>query len=289
MSNHHLIIPERSRDIGDFLVGRLLPFRKKRMVGPFIFIDHMGPMQLGPKKYLDVDQHPHIGLATLTYLISGELMHADSIGTLQRIAPGDVNLMVAGKGVTHTERTPADLRGQIISMQGYQIWIALPKTHEQIAPSFTNIKANELPKWEDQGAQFTLVAGTAFGKTAPVPVFSPLFMVEVNTLKDYTLDIASGLVGEVGVLVSKGAVVACGEQISAGNMLIGKKDNVCKLEIKANSKIFLFGGEPFKEERFIYWNFVSSSQDSIAQAKADWQQNRFPKVPNDNSYVSLPE
>src|SRR5690606_16571634 len=154
MSNIGLIIEERTRDIGDFLVGRLLPFRKKRMVGPFIFIDHMGPEILGNGKYMDVGRHPHIGLSTLTFLLEGEIMHKDSIGTEQRIAPGSVNWMVAGRGVTHTERTPQDLRDKTFTVHGYQIWVALPKNQEDIDPEFYHFDASELPQWQDGSASF---------------------------------------------------------------------------------------------------------------------------------------
>jgi redox-sensitive bicupin YhaK (pirin superfamily) len=155
MSNIGLIIEERSRDIGDFLVGRLLPFRKKRMVGPFIFIDHMGTSQLGPNSYMDVDQHPHTGLSTLTFMLEGEIVHKDSIGSEQRITPGSVNWMVAGKGVTHTERTPKNLRnGTSFSAHGYQIWVALPKDMEDCNPEFHHIEETALPKWKEGSAQY---------------------------------------------------------------------------------------------------------------------------------------
>ena len=181
MSNIGMIIEERSRDIGDFLVGRLLPFRKKRMIGPFIFIDHMGPTRLGPKKYMDVDQHPHIGLSTLTFMLEGELMHEDSLGTQQLIRPGSVNWMTAGKGVSHTERTPEHLRnGKTFTAHGYQIWVALPKHLEDMEPEFHHIEATDLPKWKEGDAEFTLVAGEGYGRRSPVPVHSPLFMVEIG-------------------------------------------------------------------------------------------------------------
>ena len=151
MSNIGMIIEERSRDIGDFLVGRLIPFRKKRMIGPFIFIDHMGPTKLGPNKYMDVDQHPHTGLSTLTFMLEGEIMHEDSLGTKQRIKPGSVNWMTAGKGVTHTERTPEDLRnGNTFVAHGYQIWVALPKELEDMAPEFHHIEEKDIPRWTDE-------------------------------------------------------------------------------------------------------------------------------------------
>lgn len=290
MSNTGLIIEERSRDIGDFLVGRLIPFRKKRMVGPFIFIDHMGPTPLGPHNYMDVDQHPHIGLSTLTYLLEGQISHQDSIGTHQVIEPGSVNWMVAGKGCSHTERTPQALRDTqtVITMHGYQIWVALPKELEDIAPEFHHIPASALPVWEEKGAQFKLVAGKGYGHESPVPVHSELFMIDITTTTDYDLCVAAKLAGEIGVTVVTGAVHACGDRIAAGNMLVSKTVDVCNITIEAGSHILLFGGKPFEEERHIYWNFVSHSKEKIEAAKQAWKDKTFPMMASDSSYVPLP-
>ncbi|PRP67872.1 pirin family protein [Nonlabens agnitus] len=291
MSNTGLIIEERSRDIGDFLVGRLIPFRKKRMVGPFIFIDHMGPEALGPDKYMDVDQHPHIGLSTLTYLMEGQLQHQDGIGTDQTILPGSVNWMVGGKGVTHTERTPQTLRDSKteFTMHGYQIWVALPKDLEDCEPEFHHIEADALPTWQDQGATFTLVAGKGYGKESPVPVHSELFMIDIKTTADYPFHAAGNLTGEIGITVVTGSVTACGDVIEEGNMLVSKTEDVCDLVIAAGSHILIFGGEPFPEERHIYWNFVSHSKEKIEAAKAAWKNKTFPMMANDDSYVALPD
>lgn len=291
MSNTGLIIEERSRDIGDFLVGRLIPFRKKRMVGPFIFIDHMGPTALGPEKYMDVNQHPHIGLSTLTYLMEGQLQHQDGIGTDQTILPGSVNWMVAGKGVTHTERTPQALRdaGKEFTMHGYQIWVALPKDQEDIAPEFYHIDADALPAWKDQGATLTLVAGKGYGKESPVPVHSELFMVDIKTTADYHFKAAGNLSGEIGITIVSGSVTACGDVIKAGNMLVSKTEGLCDVTIASGSHVLIFGGLPFPEERHIYWNFVSHSKDKIETAKQAWKNKTFPMMKNDDSYVALPE
>ncbi|MEM9076270.1 MAG: pirin family protein [Bacteroidota bacterium] len=289
MSNLGMIIEERSRDIGDFLVGRLIPFRKKRMIGPFIFIDHMGPTELGPKKYMDVDQHPHIGLSTLTYMLEGEIMHEDSIGTKQRISPGSVNWMTAGKGVSHSERTPVDLRnGKVFTAHGYQIWIALPKELEEMEPEFHHIPANELPVWKDAGAKFTLVAGEGYGKKSPVPVYSPLFMVEVMNEEEYVLDIKDQLKGEIGICIVEGEIVACDQTVGKGNILVSKVEDACKVILQPNSHLLLFGGEPFPEERHIYWNFVSSTKEKIEAAKDSWRDKSFPMMSEDSSYVPLP-
>ncbi|WP_350288435.1 pirin family protein [uncultured Croceitalea sp.] len=289
MSNVGLIIEERSRDIGDFLVGRLIPFRKKRMIGPFIFIDHMGPTKLGPNKYMDVNQHPHIGLSTLTFMLEGELMHEDSLGTKQLIKPGSVNWMTAGSGVSHTERTPKSLRnGKEFTAHGYQIWVALPKEYEETVPSFHHISGEDLPKWEEQGASFTLVAGEGYGRKSPVPTFSPLFMVELKNNEAYILDVLGKLKGEIGICIVEGSIKACNELISKGNILVSKVVDVCKIELQSNSHILLFGGEPFERDCHIYWNFVSSSKERIEKAKNAWKEKTFPMMESDSTYVPLP-
>lgn len=289
MSNTGLIIEERSRDIGDFLVGRLIPFRKKRMVGPFIFIDHMGPTTIKKGQFMDVDQHPHIGLSTLTYMLEGDLMHKDSIGTHQRISPGSVNWMVAGKGVAHTERTPIDLRdGREFTAHGYQIWVALPRELEDVDPEFHHIDASELQNWKDSTTEFRLIAGNGFGKSSPLPVHSELFMVEVKAQDEYELKIKGELQGEIGICIVKGAIEACNDLIEQGNMLVSKIEDSCTIILKPETHVLLFGGQPFPEERHIYWNFVSTSKDKIEEAKERWKKHEFPKVEDDDTYVPLP-
>jgi redox-sensitive bicupin YhaK (pirin superfamily) len=289
MSNVGLIIEERSRDIGDFLVGRLIPFRKKRMIGPFIFIDHMGPTKLGPKNYMDVDQHPHIGLSTLTFMLEGELMHEDSLGTQQLIKPGSVNWMTAGSGVSHTERTPAHLRnGKEFTAHGYQIWVALPKEHEEITPSFHHIAKEDIPKWEENETSFKLIAGEGYGRKSPVPTFSPLFMVEIKNKNVHKLDVSGKLKGEIGICIVEGSIKACDEIVPKANILVSKVEDVCNIELQPNSHVLLFGGEPFKEECHIYWNFVSSSKEKIEKAKTAWEERTFPMMDYDSSYVPLP-
>lgn len=290
MSNTDLIIEERSRDIGDFLIGRLIPFRKKRMVGPFIFIDHMGPAKIGPGHYMDVDQHPHIGLSTLTYLLEGEMQHQDSIGTNQRITPGSVNWMTAGAYVTHTERTPVDLRdGGTYPIHGYQIWVALPKHLEDMEPGFHHLDPGQLPSWKEQNASFKLIAGKGFGQESPLPVYSELFMVEVQTEDAFELKITDQLSGEIGICIVEGAINACDQHVEKGNMLVSKVENQCAITIHQGSRILLFGGAPFEEERHIFWNFVSSDPKKIAKATEQWKSRDFPTVAGDDTYVPLPE
>ncbi len=288
MINKHLV-EERSRDIGKFLVGRLLPFAKKRQVGPFTFIDHMGPATVAPGMYMDVDQHPHIGLSTLTYLLQGEIEHRDSTGAVQIVGPGDVGFMTAGRGVTHTERTPAHLRdGKMHPLHGYQIWVAMPKELEEMTPDFQFIPAEKLPKKEEHGLKIILAAGEGFGMKAPLNVHSPLFMADVSSEAPNRLDIAGQLRGEIAIVVVNGSVTSEGQAIESGQMLISKTESECALQVAENTRVLLFGGEPFAEERLLYWNFVSHSAARLEQAKDDWRNKHFPKVPNDETYVPLP-
>ncbi len=259
------------------------------MVGPFIFIDHMGPTELGPGRYMDVDQHPHIGLATLTFLLEGEIEHRDSLGTRQVIRPGSVNWMVAGKGVSHTERTPAELRqGDAFTVHGYQIWVALPKEAEEMNPAFYHFDEKDLPAWNDGPNNWTLVAGKAFGKEAPVPTYSPMFMVELKSSESNAIDLSGQFEGEIGICVVKGAVLACDQRVEAGNLLVSKDEDACQLLVEEGSHILFFGGQPFEEGRQIYWNFVSSNAERIEQAKEDWKNWNWPKVEGDETYVPLP-
>lgn len=289
MSNVGLIIPERTRDIGDFLVGRLLPFRKKRMVGPFIFIDHMGPTTIGPGHYQDIGQHPHIGLSTLTYLFEGQIVHRDTLGTLQLVTPGSVGWMTAGKGIVHTERTPESQRdGRNYPVHGFQIWVALPKEQEDMDPTFSYTEAADLPTWQEGGLEFRLVAGTGFNRQSPVPVHSELFMVELKSKQGSTFDIEDNLKGEVGVCVVDGYIEACGQRIEKGHLLVAKQENACQLVIGDDSHVLLFGGAPFPEQRYIDWNFVSTSKEKISEAKERWRNRSFAMVPGETGYIPLP-
>lgn len=288
MSNIGLIIEERSRDIGDFLVGRLLPFRKKRMIGPFIFLDHMGPVTLGPGERFDVDPHPHIGLSTLTYLLEGTIVHRDSIGTVQEIAPGAVNWMSAGKGVAHTERSRPEDDNAEMQMHGLQIWVALPKEKENMEPAFWHINADDLPVWEEKGIFFKLIAGKAYGEKSPVPVHSELFLLELKNEEASTFELDASLKGETGIYILEGGVKACGETIEKGHLMVTKPGQVCSFKLLAKSHVIVLGGEPYPEERNIYWNFVSSSKETIEEAKEKWKNHEFPNIPNESGYVPLP-
>lgn len=293
MSNTELIIEERAANIGNFMVGRLLPFRQKRAVGPFTFIDHMGPSKMSPQENLDVPPHPHIGLSTLTYLFEGSIQHKDSLGSNIEIKPGAVNWMTAGKGVVHSERTPQYLRNKEKTLHGLQIWVALPKHLEQSAPSFAHIKEEDIPKWNTQGVAFKLIAGKAFHKTSPVPVHSELYFIEIKSKDKQQINIGNDLYGESALYILEGSISADGHTYGNKQILVAKDSKLCAFEMDTNTTVYIFGGMPFDEARYIHWNFVNSDKNIIEQAKKDWENqnlNAFPKVPGDeNEYVPLPK
>ena len=289
MSNISMIIEERAADIGNFMVGRLLPFRQKRSVGPFVFIDHMGPAELKDYENLDVPPHPHIGLSTLTYLFEGAIMHRDSLGNEVEIQPGAVNWMTAGKGVVHSERTPQYLRQSEKKLHGLQIWVALPKGLEETEPSFTHIEAGEIPQWNQNNVQIKLIAGKAFGKISPVPVHSELYFIEIKSTKKQKLSIGNDLFGESALYILEGNITADGNNYEPNQILIAKDSKLCEFEMDENTVVYIFGGELFPEERFINWNFVSSSKERIQQAKEDWINQKFPKISGENDFVPYPK
>jgi len=289
MSNLSLVIEERAASIGNFMVGRLLPFRQKRAVGPFVFIDHMGPALLKNHENVDVPPHPHIGLSTLTWLFEGAMMHRDSIGFEQEIKPGEVNWMTAGKGVVHSERTPAYLRNAEKNLHGLQIWVALPKELEQCEPSFNHFESNKIPAWENNGIHYKLIAGELFGKKSPVPVHSKMYMLEIFSEKSCVLNPGEELFGESALYILKGKIKAEGNEFDERKILIANNSRLCSFEITAGTTVYLFGGEALPEERFMEWNFVSSDKELIVQAKKNWKEQLFPPVPGETDFVPLPE
>ncbi|WP_291144748.1 pirin family protein [Flavobacterium sp. UBA7680] len=289
MSNISLIIEERAANIGNFMVGRLLPFREKRAVGPFVFIDHMGPAHLSDHENMDVPPHPHIGLSTLTFLFEGSIMHRDSLGTELEIKPGAVNWMTAGKGIVHSERTPEYLRHSDKMLHGLQIWVALPKELEQMDPNFAHVEADDIPAWEEDGVSYKLIAGEAFGKKSPVPVYSPLYFIEIKSTEATKINIGKDLFGESGLYILEGSIKSGEHVYDPKQILITTDSTLCEFEIAENSTVYIFGGQPFPEEHFIFWNFVSSDKNLIEKAKKDWTEQTFPKVPGETEFVPLPE
>jgi redox-sensitive bicupin YhaK (pirin superfamily) len=283
------VIEQRRRDLGGFEVGRVLPYRGGRMIGPFIFFDHMGPADFpaGFPRTVDVRPHPHIGLSTLSYLFEGEMTHRDSTAVTQVIRPGEVNWMTAGRGVTHSERFET-LRAQGGRMNGIQAWIALPAEDEETAPSFDHHAAGDLPGYESGGLRARLIAGEAFGAKSPVRTHSPLFYVHWTMQPGTTAQLAAEY-PERAAYVAQGSVEADGRMFEEGRMLVFAPGEPVTLTAITPAIVMLLGGEPLGP-RFIEWNFVSSSKDRIEQAKADWRAGRM-KLPDadHDEFIPLPE
>lgn len=283
-----LVIDKRQRDLGGFQVGRVLPFAKRRMVGPFIFFDHMGPVDLpkGLPASADVRPHPHIGLATVTYVLEGEIMHRDSVGSQQPIRPHEVNWMTAGKGITHSERFEK-ARAEGGRMHALQSWVALPLDKEECEPSFDHHPASDLPVVKDGGASIRVLAGTAFGQTARVEILSPMFYAHCELEVGATVALPAEFSERAAYVVS-GAIETEGRPFQSGQMLVFGPGHGARCRATTPSILMLLGGEPLGE-RFIEWNFVSSSKDRIERAKADWTAGRM-KLPDfDNrEFVPLP-
>ncbi|MES2828101.1 MAG: pirin family protein [Bacteroidota bacterium] len=289
MSNIGLIIAERAANIGNFMVGRLLPFQSKRMVGPFCFIDHMGPTEMTDHENLDIGPHPHIGLSTLTYLFDGAINHKDSLGTEIEITPGQVNWMTAGKGIVHSERTPEHLRHKYKFVHGLQIWIALPKELELMEPEFYHAGENEIPTWQDGDLNYKLIAGEVLGHKSPVPVYSPLYLLEIKSQTERLIDFKGKLFGESALYILQGSIESDGNVFGPKQILIAANSELCSFNIKEDTIVYIFGGDAFAEERFIYWNFVASDRELIEKAKARWAQQLFTKVPGEHGFIPLPE
>jgi redox-sensitive bicupin YhaK (pirin superfamily) len=269
-------------------VRRLLPSAARFMVGPFIFFDHFGPLRMDPGAGLDVRPHPHINLATVTYLFEGEILHRDSIGSEQLITPGAVNWMTAGRGIVHSERSPVEARKRGPGLHGLQLWVALPKAYEEIAPSFQHCKAENIPVPELNGSRLRVVAGTAYGATSPAQVLSPLFYVDANLEPHSELPLPDDY-AERAAYILDGMVSCDGVPHSAGEMLVFQEDKSGSITALTPAQVMLLGGEPLDGERYIWWNFVSSSQDRIQLAKDAWQNRQFSTIPGDNvEFIPLP-
>jgi redox-sensitive bicupin YhaK (pirin superfamily) len=284
-----LVIAPRSRDLGGFVVRRALPFTHRRLVGPFIFFDHMGPVDFPPGGGITVRPHPHIGLATVTYLFDGAIVHRDSLGSLQTIVPGDVNWMTAGRGIVHSERTGEDLRRSGSRLHGIQAWVALPKADEETAPEFHHHAAETMPVVERGGAHLRVIAGTAYGLRAPVAVRSPLFYVDAQLAPGAAIDVPDDH-AERAAYVVEGHVECDGAAFTEGSMLVFRAGAPVRLAAADGARVMLLGGATLDGDRHIDWNFVSSSVERIAAARTDWKGGRFPKVPGDDvEFIPLPE
>jgi hypothetical protein len=285
-----MVIDARAADLGHGLtVRRVLPYAKRRMVGPFIFVDHAGPVTMAPEdtSAADVRPHPHIGLSTVSYLLSGQVMHRDSLGVVQSIVPGDVNWMTAGRGISHSERFthPDSFAGGGLELM--QLWVALPTEDEETEPAFTHYPAKDLPVREQDGVWMRLIAGEAYGMTSPVRTHSPLFYLHTEWQAGASLALPGGH-REQAVYVAHGEIEHAGEVYRPGQLLVFGDDRDALITAQVPSTLMVFGGEPLGE-RHVWWNFVSSRKERIEQAKADWTAGRIPLPPGDDKeWIPLP-
>ena len=284
----HVIVPP-VRDLGGgFHVKRVLPAREQMMVGPFIFFDEMGPAHFKSGEGLDVRPHPHIGLATVTYLFAGEILHRDSVGSVQSIRPGEVNWMTAGRGIAHSERTGPEVRASGGPIAGIQLWLALPKRDEEIAPSFTHFDAPQLPAIAQDGVELTVIAGEWQSVRSPVQVFSPLFYADARCSPGARLTMPADYT-QRALYVTEGALELSGHRVDAGHMVILEPGKEVTFNSAARARVMLLGGEPLAEPRYIWWNLVSSSLERIHQARDEWRSGRFALVPGETEIIPAPE
>ena len=280
----------KTRELGDgFRVARVLPQPDQRTVGPFVFFDYFGPVDFPSGHGIDVRPHPHIGLATITYLFDGSQVHRDTLGNAQEILPGDVNWMTAGRGIAHSERTGPEVRAKGHRMHGIQSWVGLPHANEEDAPSFQHVAKMNLPSLQKDGVTFRIVTGKAFGLAAPVRVPMEIFYVDVQMKTGSAIALPAEY-EERGAMVVGGTVEAGGEQFGDGAMLVFDKGERAEIKAAAGARVMLLGGAPLDGERHVWWNFVSGSRDRIESAKADWREGRFGKIPGDDKeFIPLPE
>jgi redox-sensitive bicupin YhaK (pirin superfamily) len=286
------IVVPRTHDLGDgFEVRRALPHRDRRMVGPFVFLDQMGPHVFQPGRGIDVRPHPHIGLSTVTYLLEGEISHRDSLGTVQDIKPGEVNWMTAGKGIVHSERTGPGVRAAGSVLSGLQCWVALPKAKEEKDPSFSHTGADQLPVIEGDGVTARIIAGDYFGKRSPVAVESPMFYVDLALQAGARLTLPAEYPEQALYVVDGSLDLGRDGEFGAGQLLVLKPGASVTLGAggSAGARVMLLGGEPMDGPRYLTWNFVSSSSDRIEQAKEDWRAMRFDRVPGETEFIPLPD
>lgn len=284
-----LVISPRKRDLGGFFVRRVLPDARRRMVGPFIFYDHIGPAEFAPGEGINVRPHPHICLATVTYLFEGEIFHRDSLGNAQSISPHAVNWMTAGRGIVHSERTRPELKATGQRLHGIQSWVALPKKFEEVAPSFHHHAADTLPVIEADGLRLRIIAGFAFGEHSPVATCSDTLYVDARFDAGTSLQLDTEH-EDRAVHVCEGSVTVAGQTLEAGSMAVLHEGKKVTIEAEQPARLMLLGGDRLDGERFIWWNFVASSEARIAQAQADWAEGRFPKVPGDEQeFIPLPD
>ncbi|MCH8117631.1 MAG: pirin family protein [Proteobacteria bacterium] len=281
------LIEPVTKDLGEFTVRRLLPHERRQRVGPFIFFDHMGPADFPPGTGVNVRAHPHIGLATITYLFEGEILHRDSLGHVQPIRPGEVNWMTAGKGIVHSEKASDEVRANGQHLHGLQTWVALPLESEEIEPRFEHYAADVIPIVDVGGATARIVIGTAYGVSSPVSSESDTLYVEANLQPGATMALPDA--EELGVYVVDGNIALNGKAVAAGVLAVLKSKSTATIEAKSAARIMLCGGASLEGDRIVWWNFVSSSRARLELAKRDWRNKRFPEVPGETDFIPLPK
>jgi redox-sensitive bicupin YhaK (pirin superfamily) len=281
------VIQGRTRDLGGFTVRRVLPAPDAQMIGPFIFFDHLGPLQLAAGAGLDVRPHPHIALATVTYLFSGSLVHRDSLGSVQTISPGDVNWMTAGSGIAHSERSSEEERRRGVRAHGIQSWVALPDGHEEVGADFQHHARSSLPSASRPGVELRVIAGEAFGRRSPVRILWPTLYVDLSVAAGASLEIGADYT-EQACYVAEGEIEVSGTRGAAGELLVLSSGAAVTLCAVRTARVILLGGERFATPRFIWWNFVSSSRERIDSAKRQWAEGRFESVPGESEFIPLP-
>ena len=280
------ILKPREKDIGEFSVRRALPFVKQRAIGPWVFFDHFGPVKFKPGEGINVRPHPHINLATVTYLFEGEIFHRDSLGNSLPILPGAINLMVAGRGITHSERTRDDLRESGYSLHGLQLWMALPEAHEETNPDFIHVPADDIPQLKQDGVVLRVMMGSAFGLISPVKTFSPTLYFEADMQDGASFDVPPA--DEIGIYVVKGEAVVDGE-IAPINAMSVLNPSAKTIIANGDTRLAAIGGTRLGH-RYLDWNFVSSRKSRLAKAKEDWKAGRFEKVVGDeDEFIPLPD
>ena len=281
-----LLIEPRTRDLGDLTVRRALPDKRRQRVGPFIFFDHMGPAEFPPGTGVNVRAHPHIGLATITYLFEGEILHRDSLGYVQPIRPGAVNWMTAGRGIVHSEKVTDEVLASGQRLHGLQTWVALPTEAEEIEPSFEHYPAGDIPCVDENGATIRVVLGSAFGVASPVTTQSETLYVDVILEPGQSVAIPDA--EELAVYVVEGSVAVNDQFVEAGVLAVLEQRAKGTVTAESVARIMFVGGDALDGERYIWWNFVSSSRARIEQAKQDWREQRFDSVPGEHDFIPLP-
>ena len=282
-----LVIEPNEKDLGEFTVRRALPDRRRQRIGPFIFFDHMGPAEFPPGTGVNVRQHPHIGLATITYLFDGEILHRDSLGFVQPIQPGAVNWMTAGRGIVHSEKVTEEVLATGQKLHGIQTWLALPVESEEIEPRFEHYPADGIPRKGIDGGNLCVIIGNAYGLESPVSTESDTLYVEVNLAAGHSLELPAA--EELGLYVVEGQVSVGEQAIDAGQLAVFENDATGSIEALADCKLMLCGGATLEGERYIWWNYVSSSRERLEKAKNDWRDGNFDRVPDEEDFIPLPE